>query len=280
MRRPNGLSWQRATSKSILLGTVMAATLVGCAATPPLAAIGKRTVTAPLATPTPTAIDSAAPTVTATTPAPRSTALSKVTTTATPTPRSSVVPTPRPTTTTTPTLRPSAAPTPKVITTTTPTPRPSAAPTPRPTPVPTPIPNGYSDTSAANAVFVEMNSERAQTGLRALSWSSALESSATLHNNAMASADVLSHQETGEASLGSRISAQGVSWSWAGENIGENSVMSSAGAVQLETMMFAETPPNDGHKLNIQTTSGTEVGVSVWFDEVHHILWLTEDFAN
>jgi uncharacterized protein YkwD len=96
----------------------------------------------------------------------------------------------------------------------------------------------------------------------------------------MAAADQLSHQCAGEASLSTRVSAQGVSWSWAGENIGMSSSLSTSGALGLEQMMINETPPNDPHRLDILTTTGTMVGVDVVFDTTHHALWLTEDFAN
>jgi uncharacterized protein YkwD len=96
----------------------------------------------------------------------------------------------------------------------------------------------------------------------------------------LAAANQLSHQLPGEAPLGARISAQGVSWSWAGENIALTSNMSTAGALGLEQGMVSETPPNDEHRVNILTTTGTIVGVDVLFDSIHHLLWLTEDFAN
>jgi uncharacterized protein YkwD len=129
-------------------------------------------------------------------------------------------------------------------------------------------------------VFAAINASRAAAGLRPLQWSAGLSRSAHAHNLAMAAADQLSHQCPGEASLGTRVSAQGVSWSWAGENIGMSSSLSTGGALNLEQMMVNETPPNDPHRVDILTTTGTMVGVDVVFDTTHHTLWLTEDFAN
>jgi uncharacterized protein YkwD len=44
--------------------------------------------------------------------------------------------------------------------------------------------------------------------------------------------------------------------------------------------MYNETPPNDGHRLNILNTHYRNVGVDVYFDKVHHKLWLTTDFGH
>jgi hypothetical protein len=41
-----------------------------------------------------------------------------------------------------------------------------------------------------------------------------------------------------------------------------------------------EKPPDDGHRLNILTTSRNIVGVVILIDQQHGILWLTEDFAQ
>jgi uncharacterized protein YkwD len=178
-------------------------------------------------------------------------------------------------------------------------PLPTASATPAPTPIPpwpvartllrTPAPVGRpvsrppaptGSASAAAAVFAAINASRAAAGLPALRWSAGLSRSAHLHDLAMAAADQLSHQLAGEAPLATRISAQGVPWSWVGENCGLSPSLSTSGALGLEQMMVNETPPNDGHRLNILTTVGTMVGVDVVFDTLHHRLWLTEDFAN
>jgi uncharacterized protein YkwD len=173
------------------------------------------------------------------------------------------------------------------------TPKPAAQPTRRSTPRPAPLPPKppappppppppapQASGPAAAAVLQALNASRAQAGLPPLQMSAGLTRSAHLHNLAMAAADQLSHQLPGEPGLGSRISQQGVSWTWAGENCGESSSMSTAGGLGLEQAMMAEQPPNDGHRRNILSTSATMVGVDVVLDSSHHLLWLTEDFAN
>jgi uncharacterized protein YkwD len=158
-----------------------------------------------------------------------------------------------------------------------PTPTPAAAPAPPPPPAP---PALSSSSAAAQAVFQAINQERGGQGLPALAWSDGLAESAHLHNLAMAAADQLSHQLPGEAVFSARITAQGVAWTWCGENIGNYSEQSTAGALAVESLMFNETPPDDDHRLNILTTQGTVVGVDVVFDPANGWLWLTEDFAD
>ena len=129
-------------------------------------------------------------------------------------------------------------------------------------------------------MFNAINSARSRAGLPALRWSDGLARAAHQHNLAMAAANQLSHQEPGEAPLGSRVSSQGVSWTWCAENVGYSSNMSTSGALGLENAMINETAPNDDHRMNILSSSATMVGVDVVFDSAHNLLWLTEDFAN
>jgi uncharacterized protein YkwD len=145
---------------------------------------------------------------------------------------------------------------------------------PRHPPPPPPAPAGAA--SAAGAVFAAINQSRAAAGLRALRWSGGLSRSAHLHNVAMAAANQLSHQLPGEASLGTRVSQQGVSWSWVAENVGETPSLSTGGALGLEQLMMGDA----GHRDNILARSATLVGVDAVYDTVHHMLWLTQDFAN
>jgi len=148
-------------------------------------------------------------------------------------------------------------------------------------------PSGTSTTGAtageeqiAHAVFQAINQSRAKSGLPALTWSTALASSARQHDLAMQAANTLSHQLPGEAALGDRERKQGVNWTWAAENVGETSDQSVNGALSLHRAMMSEQPPDDGHRRNILTTSGNIAGVAILIDQQHGLLWLTEDFAR
>jgi uncharacterized protein YkwD len=136
------------------------------------------------------------------------------------------------------------------------------------------------ETNAALTVLHTMNYERAANHLPALGWSAALVSSAHRHNLAMAAANVLSHQLPGEAVFSTRISQAGVPWHSAAENIGWSTDMTARGAISLQTAMYGERPPEDGHRLNILSTSTHYVGVDTYIDARTGKIWLTEDFAD
>jgi uncharacterized protein YkwD len=139
--------------------------------------------------------------------------------------------------------------------------------------------SGYSVSSYAYAVLRQLNAERHAHGLPSLTMNSQLISSAHKHNLAMASHDLMSHQVPGEAYFADRILAAGYNYSWAGENVGWNANISTAGVLQLETMMYDEGP-GGGHYENIVNKHYTNVGIDVWVDTVHHKVWLTEDFGS
>lgn len=129
---------------------------------------------------------------------------------------------------------------------------------------------------AAN-VLAMLNDERASANLAPLQSNPDLVASAHSHNLAMAQADTMSHQLPGEPDLGTRITAAGYSWQACGENIGYTTSLTVSGARSIEQSMFDETPPNDGHRLNILSTTFVDVGVDVVISGGR--LWLTQDFG-
>ena len=97
----------------------------------------------------------------------------------------------------------------------------------------------------------------------------------------MARANQLSHQLPGEASLAPRVEAAGYrNWTNLGENIAVSSAQTQESAVGLETLMYSETPPNDGHRRNILSTNYLNVGIDVVVHANHHQLWLVTDFGK
>ncbi len=158
---------------------------------------------------------------------------------------------------------------------------PTPLPTQEPAPTATPASGaGYTNSSAAaQAVLTLINQERAGMNLPALQMSNALINSAHLHNLKMLAADQLSHQLPGEADLGTRISAQGVKWTIVAENIGYGFGDATQTAVSLNQSMFAEKPPNDGHRQNILSNANI-IGIDVIVNTQNSQVWLTEDFAR
>lgn len=139
--------------------------------------------------------------------------------------------------------------------------------------------------TAAQQVLDVINQARAQNGLKPYTMSTDLINSASAHNTRMENGCGLSHQCSGEAALGDRETAAGVQWTSAGENIGEGGPVSdtqssiASMAVGLTNSMLAEQPPNDGHRLNILSSSFTEVGIAVTRDSSGTV-WMTQDFAG
>jgi uncharacterized protein YkwD len=142
-----------------------------------------------------------------------------------------------------------------------------------------------SDHDLAQRVLDRINAARKTNGVPALTMSPGLIHSAAAHNEAMAVGCGLAHQCTGEADLGKRISAEGVTWTAAGENIGQGGPEPDADeaivamAEQLTADMLAETPPNDGHRRNILSKSFKHVGISLYRDP-NGTVWMTQDFAG
>jgi uncharacterized protein YkwD len=146
-------------------------------------------------------------------------------------------------------------------------------------------PPATQDGTAAAQVLALINQARSAAGLPALTITSGLQASSSAHNLRMAGGCGLSHQCPGEPSLGDRETAAGVHWTSAGENIGEGGPVADIDAaiaqmaVGLTQSMLNEQPPDDGHRLNILSSSFTHIGIAVYRDSSGTV-WLTQDFSN
>lgn len=158
----------------------------------------------------------------------------------------------------------------------------TTSPSPKPTTVPSSLP---ATAGAEEQTLAVINKARAANGLPALTRTDGLNHSSAAHNKAMLSGCGLSHNCPGEPDLGARESAAGVSWSSAGENIGEGGATRGSAsavasmAVTLTDEMLAEKPPNDGHRQNILSTDFHHIGISVMQD-ASGTVWLTTDFSD
>jgi uncharacterized protein YkwD len=137
----------------------------------------------------------------------------------------------------------------------------------------------------AAQVLALVNQARAAAGLPALTETAGLDASASAHNTTMADGCGLSHQCPGEPALGARETAAGVDWTAAGENIGDGGPVAGTTAaiaqmaVGLTQSMLNEQPPDDGHRLNILSSTFTHIGIAVDRDGSGTV-WLTQDFSN
>jgi uncharacterized protein YkwD len=85
--------------------------------------------------------------------------------------------------------------------------------------------------------------------------------------------------------LSERISRAGVPWTSCGENIGDrgpapdNAEAIAQVAVQLTREMLNERPPDDGHRLNISSSSFRHISIRV-FHNARGWVWMTQDFSG
>jgi uncharacterized protein YkwD len=139
--------------------------------------------------------------------------------------------------------------------------------------------------SPAGQVLALINQARSAAGLAPLTVTAGLQDSAQAHDLRMADGCGLTHQCPGEPAIGDRETAAGVTWTAAGENIGEGGPVSdttaamAAMAVNLTQDMLNEQPPDDGHRLNILSTTFTHIGIAVYRDSSGTV-WLTQDFSH
>ncbi|MFJ9416999.1 sigma-70 family RNA polymerase sigma factor [Streptomyces sp. NPDC101227] len=183
--------------------------------------------------------------------------------------------------TSTPSPHPTAAPSRKATTAASRDERPARPPLTA-SPTQTPRPSRTAD--AVQQVLAVINKARADNGLPPYTLTSGLTRSAESHNTVMAGGCGLSHQCSGEAQLGDRVTAQGVHWGAVGENIGQASAgpdpqQIASAAVGLTQSMLNEKPPNDGHRQNILSTAFRHVGIGVHRDATGNV-WLTQDFSD
>lgn len=162
------------------------------------------------------------------------------------------------------------------------------APTTKPTAAPTsaaPPQRPSSNQAAIQGVFAQLNQLRSTNSLPPLALSDGLLASTHAHTLLMINGCGLSHQCPGEAPLGDRISAQGVTWTTSGENIGEGGPIDAtdaaitAAAEGQTTGMYNEQAPNDGHRQNILGAGYAHVGIDVVID-ANGIVWMTQDFTT
>lgn len=178
-----------------------------------------------------------------------------------------------------PTPRRTPPPLPAAVGTTTP----PAAPTTRSVSTHTCDPGLPDEPAAAVTLVTLVNNERGAHGLRALAWDPRLSASACAHNTQMALHNQMSHLLPQEAQLGDRISSTGVNWTYCAENIGMASSFTNLGSSSRVTVlnkMMMDEGPGGGHYQNLLSGMATHVGVSVVWDAVHKMVWMTEDFAG
>jgi uncharacterized protein YkwD len=142
------------------------------------------------------------------------------------------------------------------------------------------VPTAAHGRAVADQILKLLNNERLHNHEHSLKMNGLLVAAGQAHNLLMMATNTMSHQLPHELSLGGQISRSGYEWQWAGQNVAWNSDWTLGGAEYLETIMYNEQPPDNGHRLNIISSHYTQVGIAILYDPLHHKIWVTEDFAR
>ncbi|WP_229830886.1 CAP domain-containing protein [Actinoplanes ianthinogenes] len=133
-------------------------------------------------------------------------------------------------------------------------------------------------------MLTHINAARTANGVATLTLSPQLSTASEAHNALMVGGCGLSHQCAGEAGLGERFTAAGVSWTAAGENIGQGNASNTPASITeaangLTDLMLAEVAPNDGHRRNLLNPAFKRIGLAVTRGSDGRV-WFTQDFVN
>ena len=155
-----------------------------------------------------------------------------------------------------------------------PPPRPTATPVPPPPPPPAPAFNAEQTSS-----LQLLNEARAANGEPPLVLDATISRASQSHAEEMAQYNYLGHTNRAGQAPWDRMRAVGVSFGTAGENVGRATDGGAEGVIRaMFDMMMAETPPDDGHRVNILDGRFRRVGVGV--ARAGGMLYWVTDFAD
>ena len=122
------------------------------------------------------------------------------------------------------------------------------------------------ETSAEAAALSLINESRQQYGLPKLVMDEKLRQMAKAYSRDMSLRDFFAHVNPDGLGLGDRLDAANVRFSYAAENLGWSRGYASSieGVRANHKAMMDETPPNDGHRVNILNGSLRKVGIGVY----------------
>jgi uncharacterized protein YkwD len=155
----------------------------------------------------------------------------------------------------------------------------TTATTPAPTPAPTPgsgttatVPPVTGNMSAEESKMINLvNQDRANNGLKALTFDSSLRAGALAHSQDMSWNNYFSHTSPTLGGFSARLKASGVKYSAAGENI------AMYGSVEAAEAGFMNSP---GHRANILNRTFTRVGIGIVYNQSKGAYYITQWFAK
>lgn len=122
----------------------------------------------------------------------------------------------------------------------------------------------------AMEVLTAVNQERENRGLSSLTWHNGAAQTAYDHSVDMKERDFFGHVNPDGQNVGDRLNADGIGWSYAGENI-------AIGRMSVEDVMDAWMN-SDGHRANILSENYTHLGVGV--HNTSENTWWTQNFLR
>ena len=154
-------------------------------------------------------------------------------------------------------------------------PKPQLKPTPKPTPV-TPVVTAPSGSLVAQELAL-VNADRRAAGLPSLAESAALDRIATARAQDMASHGYFSHYRPGHSTLAvlELLRANGVPFSWYGENIIWESGQPAASVASHFNTWWMNSPE---HRANLLNTHYRHIGIGVAV--IGSRVYMVEDFTN
>lgn len=133
------------------------------------------------------------------------------------------------------------------------------------------------DIAAEHAILSLLNEHRAAARVRPLVRSATLSRASRAHSCDMATHGRLSHDGSDGSPFADRLTATGLPFSSAGENIGCSSDEQN-GIAAIDAAMMAEPLVPGDHHWNIVDAGSTRVGIGVV--EAGGQVWFTEDFIG
>jgi uncharacterized protein YkwD len=134
-----------------------------------------------------------------------------------------------------------------------------------------------------NYLLQLINDSRAQAEAKPLAFDAELVNAAGKHSDWMVGQDVFSHTGADGSSPSGRMTADGYTWTAAGENIaymsGSSAATLDASDVERLHSLLMESP---GHRENLLNPDFTEVGIGLTEGDFHGrpAIFVTEDFGR
>ena len=149
---------------------------------------------------------------------------------------------------------------------------------------------GINTATVEQALFEQINNDRAQMGLNQVEWDETAAIAARKHANELAQNNYIAHwnlqgkkpQQRYREAGGLYCTSENVGYAWfKGYTLAQDLVLKNT--LKIHAEMMAEVPPDDGHRKNILEPHHTHVGVGLAYavkDDGSITIAFTQEFSN